>query len=518
MRRAVFGGFSLAMGLFANTAAGQDARAARLGAPTALPDAPPAARAEAPPHDDAVTTAGLRSRIFGTPIAGTPMVGTPTAGGIVYGAPIPGTTTVQPPITPAPKAIGPGAPGVTEMRTPGGTRIPSVGPGGAYVVPGMEAPLYCEQPGMAAVGRVDNFSRWYTSGEYLMWWTRGTTLPPLITTSSPQFAGIPGLGDTRTVLGGGSFGETFHSGARLTIGRWLGDSECRGFEGRFWVINETNSNFATSTNQFPVLARPFFNVNTPFGPFSEVVSDPARGAGGIAVNLSHSAWGAEANYRKFLCGDPCRHHRIDAIFGYRYIGLKDELSITENFISNGINPPLIGGVPALVGVINDTFRTENHFHGGQIGLASQWNGARWSLDWRATVAFGSLTQIAEISGSQSLGLANGMVATFPGGLLALPGANMGKFTRNQFAVVPEVGVNIGYNLTQRLRVFVGYNFIYIGNALRPEGVIDTGVDVARIPNFPAGATTPLPFPRPTPQFHLSDYFVQGISFGLSYRW
>ena len=56
------------------------------------------------------------------------------------------------------------------------------------------------------------------------------------------------------------------------------------------------------------------------------------------------------------------------------------------------------------------------------------------------------------------------------------------------------------------------------NPGRTEGLIDQGVDVARIPNFPAGATTPLPFPRPTPQFNLSDYFVQGISFGVSWRW
>jgi hypothetical protein len=85
-------------------------------------------------------------------------------------------------------------------------------------------------------------------------------------------------------------------------------------------------------------------------------------------------------------------------------------------------------------------------------------------------------------------------------------------------VVPEVGFNVGYQLTSRMRVFVGYNFLYIGNALRPEGLIDQGIDVARIPNFPAGGATPLAFPRPAPQFNLSDYFVQGISFGLEFRW
>ena len=108
----------------------------------------------------------------------------------------------------------------------------------------------------------------------------------------------------------------FTTGGRLTLGRWFGDGECRGIEGRIFVLNEINSTFITSSDEFPVLARPFFNVNTPVGPFSEVVADPARGVGGVAVNLEHSLWGAEVNYRRFLCGNPCR--RVDAIVGYRY--------------------------------------------------------------------------------------------------------------------------------------------------------------------------------------------------------
>ena len=99
------------------------------------------------------------------------------------------------------------------------------------------------------------------------------------------------------------------------------------------------------------------------------------------------------------------------------------------------------------------------------------------------------------------------------------GANIGRYTQNQFSVVPEVGVNIGYQVTSRLRLFVGYNFLYLGNALRPGAMIDTNIDAARIPNFPAGgAASRSGFAQPTPQFHLSDYFVQGISFGVQFRW
>ena len=153
-------------------------------------------------------------------------------------------------------------------------------------------------------------------------------------------------------FGNGTFGDTFHSGGRITLGRWFGDGQCRGIEGRLFAINETNSDFVASSTQFPVLARPFFNVNTPFGPFSEVVADPARGVGGVVVHTQHSLWGAEANYRRFLCGNPCA--RVDAIVGYRYIVMKDQLTITENFVrlvDNGgqfVDMPYFNNISSLV--------------------------------------------------------------------------------------------------------------------------------------------------------------------------
>src|SRR5262249_34416335 len=163
-------------------------------------------------------------------------------------------------------------------------------------------------------------------------------------------------------------GDNFHSGGRFTVGRWLGDGQCRGFEGRIFFLAPTQDTFAATPDRFPLIARPFFNVNSPFGPFSEVVSDPARGPGSVVVNLQSSVWGAEANYRRYLFGNACA--RVDAIVGYRYLGIKEQLSITEGFTSTG-------GGPIVAGVVNDTFRAENQFHGGQIGLVGELHRGRW---------------------------------------------------------------------------------------------------------------------------------------------
>jgi len=382
---------------------------------------------------------------------------------------------------------------------------------------GLEPPLYTSA-GLEALQRLSAPSKYYASAEFLLWWTKSAHLPPLLTTSSPQFQGIPGLGDTR-VLFGGNFGNTLHAGGRFSIGRWFGDDQIRGVEGRLFFLGRTDSTFAVTSAEYPVLARPFFNINTPIGPLSEIIAAPGRGVGAAVIDLQNDVWGAEVNYRRNLWRSCCA--RLDALMGYRYFGMKERLGITESFISTGPNPVRINGIPVISGTISDVFRAENHFHGGQIGLAWEHRWGLWTFDARATVAFGNVTQLGEIDGGQTLLLANGQTLRYAGGLLALPNANIGRYTHNQFAVLPEVGVNLGYQLTPHMRLYVGYNFIYLGNALRPERMIDTTIDIARIPNFvvPGGGTTPVAgLPRPAPLFRTNDFFVQGISFGLEFRW
>jgi hypothetical protein len=228
-----------------------------------------------------------------------------------------------------------------------------------------------------------------------------------------------------------------------------------------------------------------------------------------------TVWGAEANYRRFLLCNPCS--RVDLLIGYRYLDVSEDLTVAESFTRIPGSDLTIGS-PAVSGVVFDKFRTENHFHGGQIGLAGSRQFGRWSLDARGTVAFGTVFQSADISGGQRLTLPDGTVTTAQGGLLAAPGANIGHWTQSRFAVVPEVGVNLGYQVTSHLKVFVGYNFLYLSSAIRPGGAIDPFVDAARVPNLLTPAGTPVLPPRPMPHFDTSGYSLQGINFGLMYRW
>ncbi len=553
MHRILLTGLGLAAGVFASPAAAQyprpnapaPERTARLGRPVAVPDNAPV--------DSRIRPVGLltpRQSDSGVP---TPMptpsalpASPPVAMPRIVTGPTPNVTEDRgfPSAQPGPSYPVPmqGVPTlVPSVAPPGGTFNPGGGlnlgggyaPGGSFpqggtfiVPPGADCPIQdgvpLGVPGLdAAVGRVAGCGRWYGTSEYLMWWTQRANVPPLVTTSSPQFFGQLGNGDTQTLVEG-PFGQTMHSGFRIGGGWWFTNNEVRGVDARIFFLNETTSNWTATSNQHALLARPFFNVNPNTAPentgsTSQIIADLSRGAtGGVVVSLANSVWGAEANYRRFLMGNPCA--RLDGIVGYRYLNIQESLTITENFARplSTIN----GGFPAITGTVYDSFSASNDFHGGQIGLIGELRRGRWTLDGRATVAFGNLTQTLTVSGGQSLITANGMRVTDTGGLLAVPGANIGRYTNNVFAVVPEVGLNVGFQLTQRMKLFVGYNFLYLGNALRPGAAIDTSIDAARVPNFLFPDNPgPIPgTPQPQPLFKSSEFFIQGISFGMQFNW
>ena len=104
-----------------------------------------------------------------------------------------------------------------------------------------------------------------------------------------------------------------------------------------------------------------------------------------------------------------------------------------------------------------------------------------------------------------------------GGLLALRGANIGRFTQDHFSVVPEVNLNVGYQLTPALRAFVGYNFLYWNNVVRPGTEIDTVIDATRVPNFlpPGLMVPPLNPPRPMVRFQQTDFWAKASILGWS---
>jgi hypothetical protein len=356
-----------------------------------------------------------------------------------------------------------------------------------------------------------NCERCRFSAEYLMWWTKGYTVPALVTTGPATSDGILGQPGVSTVFGNGDIGSNFHSGARLGFVTFCGPCQRWGIDARYFFLSQSGDTTGFSSSGDPLLARPFFNLNQGVNS-SEIVASPGVIAGGVVINTKSNLWGAEANLRRKIVDNGCCS--IDGLLGYRYMSLTETLTIDER--ANLINPGSAAPGTVIGGTAFDRFRTINQFNGGQIGATFERTFGHLVLDLRSTVAFGVTSSTVDISGGQLNTLAGGTVVSSPGGLYALS-SNIGQFHRSKFAVVPELNFNVGYNLTPHCRLFVGYSLIYWSNVLRPGDQIDQGLDVNRIANFPASTNT-LPVARPTPSLNGRDYIAQGLNFGIIFRW
>lgn len=352
--------------------------------------------------------------------------------------------------------------------------------------------------------------------EYLLWFVRAQKVPTLFTTSSPAFNGILGQGDTRPLFGNQAIGRSQQDGGRFTAGYQFANRNW-GIDGSLFFLGTNSGNYSVNNNTDSLIARPFTSANTG-QPFSQLTAYPGLSTGSAHVDFNTYIWGAEVNLKRaLLCPTPCS--RLDFLVGYKTFNLSESLNISESFARTPNSPTSIGVPNALAGVVTDRFRTENHFDGLNIGFQGEIQRGRFYLQGKASVALGQVYQQVQINGGQTIATTDGVIQS-AGGLLALPGANIGSYSQTKFGVLPELGVTLGVNLTPRLRLGVGYSFLYLNSVVRPGAQIDTTLDVTRIPNFPLNpspAANPLVRPSALP-LRDTDFFVQGVNFQLQWTW
>ena len=457
------------------------------------------------------------------------------------GLPAPGLAPMQMPPNMAPATLGsPPAimSGPQMMQGPGMmheggpvTTVPSYtmpGPGTfGYGYPGADAGCANGQCGTPMMGTIPGAMDCNTCGptcqlptvwiapEYINWRAKGANIPPLVSTAPAGSLGTIGLADTRTVFGGGKMLDDWRAGVRVRGGVWLDKCEGCGLDFGFFNLAQQRDRFNANSGGDPGLFRPF---RTPGGAEDAQLiafNDPQLGAilaGRVAINSTTDLLGAEANMRKVLSCDPCG--RTDVIFGFRYMRLRDQLSIFEDLTATSNDPGAAAPFGTRIQVF-DKFTTTNDFYGGQIGLAGERRYGNWILGYRGTVALGITHQKTTITGSTATKTPDGDTSHSVGGLLALP-TNIGEYTSDRFSFIPEAQLTLGYQLTKNLRVFGGYNFMYWTNVLRAGEQIDRTVNASFIPN-PGGAAGTGAL-RPAYSRNDTSYWAHGWSVGMEFRW
>jgi hypothetical protein len=376
-------------------------------------------------------------------------------------------------------------------------------------VPPIGAPAFPTTPGdPPATGQ------FWAGADYVLWYIRQNRLPPLVTSSAPAAGAILGP-HTCVVVGNTPLPSQLQSGGRFLLGAWIDPAQTVGLElGALFVGSHTFNSVTGSTGApgTPAIGRPFFDVLTN-KENAQLVAFPGLLAGLVQVTASTRLQGGEGNGAWNLYRSPVA--RVDALFGFRYFELVEGLGIGEN-LQVLPTTPLVGGTAFRV---SDEFHTNNRFYGGQFGVRGAYYWGSASLSVAGKLALGDVHQDVGINGSTLIvpaagsGLAGGLQ---PGGLLALP-TNIGRYQRDEFAFVPEFSINFGYWLTRSLRATVGYTLLYFTSVARPADQINRAVNPSLLPlNQPVAAG--FGPAQPAFAFHDSDFWAQGINFGLEFRY
>jgi hypothetical protein len=347
-----------------------------------------------------------------------------------------------------------------------------------------------------------------------LWSFQGQQLPPLVTTGPPASFGIVGAPGTVVLFGNDTLDSQGQSGGRFTVGFRCDPCKPWAFETTGFFLGPRGRDFTATSDMTPLLARPFFNLN--FGrEDSEATAFPGLATGGISISTTNQLWGLEENLR-FPCCCGCWYD-VDFLVGARYLDLSENLQILESLrvLQDVPNTPAVRGSQVLV---FDSFATRNQFAGAQLGTDVGLHKGPCSLDLQLKVALGDVHEVVTINGAQAITPPTGGGTTlFRGGLLALP-SNIGRFSQDRFAVVPELGINVGYQITGRLRLFVGYDLLYASNVVRPGDQIDRVLDVTQIPNANLAGARPTGLGRPAVLFRENDFWAQGFNCGLEWRY
>jgi len=314
-------------------------------------------------------------------------------------------------------------------------------------------------------------------------------------------------GPFTVVLGGKKITNDWHSGAKISLGYWFDTFERLGVEGSYFFLGENSksSSFTSNANGSPRLRVPYFNVTTGL-PDSTALATPGLYQGSAILKTSDWMQGAELNIVKEIC--PINFTTFKVLAGFRYWNLDDNLKFSAN-------SPLIS--PPSVYFNQDKFNTQNNFYGGQIGASfNQCFLSSFFVDIKGKVALGAMCQQSTIKGYFQTNEFTGSVETFEGGYFALP-TNIGNRSQTCFAVIPELNLNIGCQITDCLSIHVGYTALYVSNVLRASKQMSSDVNPTQSANI---EFTPTPVlvgaPSPQAKFKSSSLWIQGVNAGLDY--
>ena len=414
-------------------------------------------------------------------------------------------------------------------------------------------------PLIAPEGFIGGGPIWYGGADYLLYKVENGRIPTTasvvpvgliavditnLVTNNPPTPGTPfGTGTTGfapvSIQSAGRFATGLktdsgsQNGGRVTAGYWLDPDQSFGLEASGFYLEQGSTTFAALTGQAPgqflldtgFTKTLFLNTAGALSPLSTFNVFVARQTtASLSGSTANQLYGTELNARTTYVR--IGGTDIGFLAGVRYLRFEDELSLSNNVRFN--LPP---GIPQTTADLTaslsrdlsfnstDHIRVQNHFYGGQIGADIDSKFGSFYVYARGKVAIGDMHQAIDIN-SQTTIVNNDLPRSPPstatgGGLLTGPNDN-GRHTRNSFAVIPEVEAKLGYQFTDWLRGYVGYNGILLGDAQRAGG--SSGVSTLNTNITVANSATNVNVAQPTFRFENTSVYIQGVTFGFEAKY
>jgi hypothetical protein len=372
----------------------------------------------------------------------------------------------------------------------------------------------------------------WVRGEWLVWDLKGMNTPALVIGSTvnnidPEELHLNDNGDLGVtgpiviLYGGHTLNSDIRGGAKISFGIWLDDCNTVGLEAEYYGLEDTTDSFFRNSTGSPILARPFYNILTGLES-SEVVAFPTevngvQHTGLIDIDATTRFQGAGARALINLgCNSGCgvswwngcpmqTASRVDLVAGYRFLRLDDSLRIVER---STLDP---GGQFD----ITDRFEAENTFNGFDFGMKMKHQRGCWSFDVLSRVSLGTTRSEVDIAGRTIITPTGAAAERFVGGILAQR-TNIGHYQADEFAVVPEMGFNVGYQLNPCWKLTAGYTWLYWSRVARAGDQIDRDLNPELIPEEvdpPADSHL-----RPGFRFVHDDFWAHGLRLGLEGSW
>ncbi len=354
------------------------------------------------------------------------------------------------------------------------------------------------------------WQRMSVRAEVPMFWRRDQGPPILVTTAdagtAADVAGEIGQPTTTVLFGNGAISDDAEAGIRLTMGTWIGANKCYGVIFRYWNAGDQDISESFSSNQFPILARPFFNTTVAAAPEqdTQLVAFPNESIGSIRVDMNSSVDGVDLMLRGQLLQD--RFTKLDWLWGYQNVNIDESLSVFSDTTVTGNQQP---GLQGTMIAVSDNFRTENEFHGFVYGLRSTRRIACWQLETMFRLGAGNLRRKVNIFGSTTT-TSGGASSIVNQGLLAR-NTNSQPFVDDTFVVVPELAINLAYRIRPCLDFNLGYHYMVIPKVAQAAQQIDN--DLAVNLSDPLSGNL-----DPALDFNERQYWLHSLGFGLQWRY